>query len=188
LENIMTVRFIAPLALLALLAACSSPKKADEAPAAEPVAKTETESESAIAQPDSSDDAVSAGMVGDSANNPVGLPPELLDRLVIYFPFDSDAIASADLDLLAQHARFLNGKSGVSLRLEGHTDERGTREYNIGLGERRAQAVRRALALQGVAESRLTTVSYGEERPAMGGEGDEAFAQNRRVELVYGTN
>lgn len=183
----MTVRFIAPVALLALLAACSSPKKADEAPA-EPVAKAETESESAIAQPDSSDDAVSAGMVGDSANNPVGLPPELLNRLVIYFPFDSDAIASADLDLLAQHARFLNGKSGVSLRLEGHTDERGTREYNIGLGERRAQAVRRALALQGVAESRLATVSYGEERPAMVGEGDEAFAQNRRVELVYGIN
>lgn len=181
----MTLRFIAPLAVLALLAACSSPKKADEAPA-EPVAKSE--SESAIAQPDASDDAVSAGVVGDASNNPVGLPPELVDRLVIYFPFDSDAISSADLDLLAQHARFLNGKAGVSLRLEGHTDERGTREYNIGLGERRAQAVRRALALQGVAESRLATVSYGEERPAMGGEGDEAFAKNRRVELVYGAN
>jgi peptidoglycan-associated lipoprotein len=183
----MTLRFIAPLAVLALLAACSSPKKADEAPT-EPVAQTQSESESAVAQPDASDDAVSAGMVGDASNNPVGLPPELVDRLVIYFPFDSDAISSADLDLLSQHARFLNVKMGVSLRLEGHTDERGTREYNIGLGERRAQAVRRALALQGVAESRLATVSYGEERPAMGGEGEEAFAKNRRVELVYGTN
>ncbi|MFZ9872171.1 MAG: peptidoglycan-associated lipoprotein Pal [Steroidobacteraceae bacterium] len=181
----MSLRLVVPLALLAFLAACSSPKKADEAPA-EPVAQSETES--AVAQPDATDDAVSAGIVGDSSNNPVGLPPELVDRLVIYFPFDSDTISTADIDLLAQHARFLNGKSGVSLRLEGHTDERGTREYNIGLGERRAQAVRRALALQGVAESRLTTVSYGEERPAMGGEGEETFAKNRRVELVYGVN
>ncbi len=71
------------------------------------------------------------------------------------------------------------------VRLEGHTDERGSREYNIGLGERRAQAVRRALLLQGVAEAQITTVSYGEERPAAEGNDEAAYAQNRRVELVY---
>jgi peptidoglycan-associated lipoprotein len=71
------------------------------------------------------------------------------------------------------------------VRLEGHTDERGSREYNIGLGERRAQTVRRALLAQGVAESQITTVSYGEERPAVEGSDEAAFAQNRRVELVH---
>jgi peptidoglycan-associated lipoprotein len=71
------------------------------------------------------------------------------------------------------------------VRLEGHTDERGSREYNIGLGERRAQTVRRALLVQGVAEAQITTVSYGEERPAVAGSDEAAFAQNRRVEFVY---
>ena len=81
----------------------------------------------------------------------------------------------------------LTGHPGLKLKLEGNTDERGTREYNIGLGERRAQAVRRALMLQGVAESQLTTVSFGAERPAVEGDDEAAWAQNRRVELVYAT-
>ena len=71
------------------------------------------------------------------------------------------------------------------VRLEGHADERGSREYNIGLGERRGQAVRRALALQGVAETQLSTVSYGEERPAAAGSDEQAYGLNRRVEIVY---
>ncbi len=71
------------------------------------------------------------------------------------------------------------------VRLEGSTDERGTREYNIGLGERRAQVVRNALLAQGVAAAQITTVSYGEERPAVEGHDEAAYAQNRRVEFVY---
>jgi len=71
------------------------------------------------------------------------------------------------------------------VRLEGHTDERGSREYNIGLGERRAQAVRRALMLQGASANQLSTVSYGEERPAATGSDEESWRLNRRVELVY---
>ena len=73
----------------------------------------------------------------------------------------------------------------MKVRLEGHTDERGTREYNIGLGERRAQAVRRALMLQGVGEAQISTVSFGEERPAVAGDDEAAWAQNRRVEILY---
>jgi peptidoglycan-associated lipoprotein len=71
------------------------------------------------------------------------------------------------------------------VRLEGHTDERGSREYNIGLGERRAQAVRRALLAQGVADAQVATVSYGEERPASEGSDEAAYAQNRRVEFAH---
>ena len=104
---------------------------------------------------------------------------------MVYFAFDSDSLASAELEVVAAHARFLAANPRIRLRLEGHTDERGTREYNIGLGERRAQAVRRAMALQGVADGNLSTVSYGEEQPAVTGPDEASLARNRRVELVY---
>jgi peptidoglycan-associated lipoprotein len=104
---------------------------------------------------------------------------------IIYFDFDSSDIKPEFVDVIAAHARVISGNASIKVRLEGHTDERGSREYNIGLGERRAQAVRRALLLQGVAESQVTTVSYGEERPAVTGHEEEAWAKNRRVEIVY---
>jgi peptidoglycan-associated lipoprotein len=109
-----------------------------------------------------------------------------LAKRVIYFDFDKSEIKPEFADLVAAHARNLSSHPNLKVKLEGNTDERGTREYNIGLGERRAQAVRRALMLQGVAESQLTTVSFGAERPAVEGDDEAAWAQNRRVELVYG--
>ncbi len=108
-----------------------------------------------------------------------------LARRVIYFDFDKSEIKPEFADLVAAHARNLSSHPGLKVKLEGNTDERGTREYNIGLGERRAQAVRRALMLQGVTESQLTTVSFGSERPAAEGDDEAAWAKNRRVELVY---
>ena len=108
-----------------------------------------------------------------------------LARKVIYFDFDKSEIKPEFADLIAAHARNMAARPNLRMKLEGNTDERGTREYNIGLGERRAQAVRRALMLQGVAESQLTTVSFGAERPAAEGDDETAWAQNRRVELVY---
>ena len=106
-------------------------------------------------------------------------------RKVIYFDFDKSEIKPEFAAVVAAHARNLSSHPNLHMKLEGNTDERGTREYNIGLGERRAQAVRRALMLQGVAESQLTTVSFGAERPAAEGDDEAAWAQNRRVELVY---
>jgi peptidoglycan-associated lipoprotein len=104
---------------------------------------------------------------------------------VIYFDFDKSEIKPEYADVVLAHARNLTSHPGLKLKLEGNTDERGTREYNIGLGERRAQAVRRAMMLQGVAESQLNTVSFGAERPAVEGDDEAAWAKNRRVELVY---
>ncbi len=104
----------------------------------------------------------------------------------VYFDFDSSDIRADSNDLIAGHARYLAANPGAKVRLEGNTDERGSREYNIGLGERRAQAVREAMKLQGVADSQITTVSYGEERPVATGHSEDAWAQNRRVEIVYG--
>jgi len=106
-------------------------------------------------------------------------------RAVIYFDFDKSEIKPEFADIITSNARNLTGHPNLKLRLEGNTDERGTREYNIGLGERRAQAVRRALMLQGVAETQISTVSFGAERPAAEGDDESAWAKNRRVELVY---
>ena len=103
---------------------------------------------------------------------------------IVYFDYDSSEIRPEYADRIAAQARRLVASQGLRVRLEGHTDERGSREYNIALGERRAQAVRRALLLQGVAEGQIVTVSYGEERPAVEGSDEAAYEKNRRVEIV----
>ena len=109
----------------------------------------------------------------------------MLAKRVIYFDFDSSEIRGEGTDIVAAHAKHMASNTGQKIRLEGHTDERGSREYNIGLGERRSQAVRRALLLQGAGEAQLSTVSYGEERPAAAGADESAWQRNRRVEIVY---
>lgn len=104
---------------------------------------------------------------------------------VIYFDFDSSEVRAQDKDLVSRHAMQIGDNARVSIRLEGHADERGSREYNIGLGERRSQAVRQMLMIQGVSASQISTVSFGEERPASFGSSESDFAQNRRVEIKY---
>lgn len=109
----------------------------------------------------------------------------LMNDRVVYFAFDSAELDDAALELLSQHGRYLADNPGEKVRLEGHTDERGSREYNIGLGERRAVSVQSVLLLQGATATQLTTVSFGEERPAALGSDEAAYSLNRRVELVY---
>jgi len=104
---------------------------------------------------------------------------------IIYFDFDSSELRPEDADTVARHAMLLANDSQLNVRLEGHADERGSREYNIGLGERRAQTVRRLLLIQGVSAGQISTVSFGEERPAAFGSNEDAWAQNRRVEIKY---
>ena len=110
---------------------------------------------------------------------------DLLDSRIIYFAFDQSDIDPEGMEILAAHARYVASNPNAEVRLEGHADERGSREYNIGLGERRAQAVRQVLLLRGVGSAQMGTVSYGEERPTATGSGEESWALNRRVELVY---
>jgi peptidoglycan-associated lipoprotein len=104
---------------------------------------------------------------------------------VIYFDYDSSELRAEDTEIVANHAQQLGNNAGMSVRLEGHGDERGSREYNIGLGERRAQTVRRLLLIQGASASQVSTVSFGEERPAVEGSSEAAYSQNRRVEITY---
>lgn len=112
-------------------------------------------------------------------------PSSPLAQRVIYFEFDSSEVRPADRDVLTSHAAYLHENPQATIVLEGHGDERGSREYNIGLGERRAQTVRQILELQGVGTQQLSTVSYGEEKPAVDGHDESAWSQNRRVELIY---
>lgn len=178
-----TLRLASAILSLAVLAACASNKPAvPETPAdtSRPAAES-----GVVATPLAADGVASAGIAAEPNEGKVDLPPELAGRRVVYFPFDSETLSAADLELLAAHAKFLAANPRIKLRLEGHTDERGTREYNIGLGERRAQSVRRTLALGGVVDGNLSTVSYGEEQPAVSGSDETAMSRNRRVELVY---
>ena len=116
---------------------------------------------------------------------PVRMMPNLIDTKLVYFAFDRSDIRQEDRAIVAAHAEWLADNPRLRVRLEGHADERGSREYNIGLGERRAQSVRQALMLQGVGGSQIDTLSYGEERPAVRGQGEFSWSQNRRVEIVY---
>ena len=101
----------------------------------------------------------------------------------IYFDYDSDAISDAGRSALDQKLAILRANSGVRLRIAGHADERGSDEYNLALGQRRAASAKRYLTQRGIADSRIEIISYGEERPATSGGDESAFAQNRRDEF-----
>jgi peptidoglycan-associated lipoprotein len=104
---------------------------------------------------------------------------------IVYFDFDSSELRPEDTDTVARHAMQLANNPRLSVRLEGHADERGSREYNIGLGERRSQTVRRMLLIQGASAGQISTVSFGEERPAAFGNDEDSWSQNRRVEFKF---
>lgn len=103
----------------------------------------------------------------------------------IYFDFDNADIRSEYLTIIAEHGRYLSQNPTGRVRLEGHTDERGTREYNVALGESRSKSVARMLKLQGVSSAQVRTVSYGEELPVDEGHSQVAWDKNRRVNIVY---
>ncbi len=103
----------------------------------------------------------------------------------IYFDYDSFSVKDEYKPVLQAHAKFLVENAGAKIYLQGHTDERGSREYNLALGQKRADAVRRVMAVLGVKESQVESVSYGEEKPKSAGHDDSAYAQNRRADIVY---
>ena len=117
---------------------------------------------------------------------PPGLndPNSPLSKRVIYFDYDSSTIKPEYVEILRAHARYVATTPKAKVMLEGHTDERGTREYNLALGERRANATKNFLVALGVDAARIETISYGKERPAVLGSNEEAWAQNRRGVMV----
>ncbi len=172
------VQIVLVLAAAAALAGC--PKKFETKPG-EGATSTPTASDTSTSGMRPTTNQASSGLAAEQAE----LQNLQAQGMVIYFDYDKAEIKSEFVGVIAAHAKFLTGNANRKIRLEGHTDERGSREYNIGLGERRAQQVRRALMLQGAGDAQITTVSYGEERPAAPGGDEEAYGKNRRVELGY---
>lgn len=120
----------------------------------------------------------------DSDGNPIDASGRPLGR-TFYFDFDQARLSERDLRVLAMHAEYLRDFRNRSVLIEGHCDERGTREYNLALGERRAQAVQQYLASAGIRSSQIEIVSFGEERPADAGHTESAWSKNRRAEMIY---
>ena len=165
------------LAAALLLAGCpKKPTTVPEAKPSEPVA-----SSAGTTAATGSSDAGAAQRLSDAA----AAEAAAAAKNRILFDFDSAEIRTEFAPVIAAHGKRLAAGKDLRLRLEGNTDERGSAEYNVALGERRAQSVKRALLLQGATESQLTTVSYGEERPVADGHDESAWAQNRRVDIIY---
>jgi len=131
--------------------------------------------------------AQTAGVGGAGAwtGSPLDDPNSMLSTRKVYFDFDQSEILPEYVPVLRAHAEYLSANRLVNVTIEGHCDERGSREYNIGLGERRASAVQRFLEAEGVDSAQISTLSYGEERPEALGHDESAWSQNRRGVLVY---
>ena len=170
---------VAVLSAAFLLSACAGKKPQTDAGAGETVGST--------ADSDANSSGVATVSAGEGTGSQGALGPTgaLGSQRVIYFDFDSSDIRNDFVDVIAAHGRFLAGNASVRVRLEGHGDERGSREYNLGLGERRGNAVSTALQGNGGSASQLSVVSYGEERPTCTDASESCWSQNRRVEIVY---
>lgn len=163
--------FIIVLGALLLSACGSNPPRESELP------QTPTEP---VVQPVTID-----GVQDGSEIDPNSVAGRAPLQRVIYFDYDQAELRPEFLEIVAQHGRFLAQTPDGRVRLEGHTDERGSREYNIALGERRAQTIARMLQLQGVSSAQTRTVSYGEELPVDDAHNTDAWAKNRRVNIIY---
>jgi peptidoglycan-associated lipoprotein len=171
------------VSLASLLAACSSPVKLDNVPVVDKAPTTVT--------PAAGGNAADGAGVAKAAVTTVDLSKNNNDSLmqlssrVIYFDYDSFAIRQEFQSVIESHAKFIKSDKNRKVVIEGHTDERGGREYNLALGQKRAEAVRKALSLLGVPEAQIEAVSFGKEKPAVLGSTEAAMEKNRRAEISY---
>lgn len=176
-------RLVLAVSVAVLLSACSSAVKLDNVP-------VEDKSGASSTATNANNNATGAG-VGNGGVVGVDLSKNANDSAlqattrVVYFDYDSYVIRPEFQTVIEAHARFIKADKSRKVALEGHTDERGGREYNLALGQKRAEAVRRAMGLLGVAEAQLEAVSFGKEKPAVLGGTEAAMEKNRRVEINY---
>lgn len=192
-------KYIGLIALSLALAACGSSVKLNDVPVEDRSAASSAAADAAAARsaaqgsgPSSSNAGASAGGAQSRAVVPVELTPRNAPAAaptqlarVIYFDFDSFVIRPEGEAVIESHARFLSTNKSRTIAVEGHTDERGGREYNLALGQKRAEAVRRRLVLLGVGEGQVEAVSFGKEKPAASGADEASFEKNRRAEITY---
>ena len=180
-------KLIGVVALAVLLAACKStpmtPAKVED--------KSPTNTPTATAPADTGADSNAVKEVAvdskanDAGNNPLKDPNNILSKRAIYFDYNSDSIKAEFRPNIEAHAKYLLGHADAKTILQGNTDERGTREYNLSLGQRRSVSVKKALNLLGVQDKQIETVSYGEERATPNCADEDCFQKNRRVDIVY---
>jgi peptidoglycan-associated lipoprotein len=128
----------------------------------------------------------SSGVSGTTAQgNPLRDPRNILSKRSVFFDFDSYAVKDDYRPLIDAHGKYLQGNRTAKMTIQGNCDERGSREYNIALGQRRADAVKRMMLLDGATEQQIETVSFGKEKPRNGGHDEGAWAENRRDDFVY---
>lgn len=180
----MTHAMWAAVALSAGLVACSSAPVAPAPVAAKPAA-TGPEAGPPRGLPSAQPRPVVRAEPAGQPLDPLKDPNGALAKRSVYFEFDSSLIRPDFSPLLIAHGEFLARSADRHVRIEGNTDERGSHEYNLALGQRRADAVRQRLHLLGVKDAQVEAVSYGEERPRSPGEGETAWAENRRADVVY---
>ncbi|WP_440534345.1 peptidoglycan-associated lipoprotein Pal [Variovorax sp. YR566] len=169
----MLKRTIYSLAIVALIAGCSSGTKLNETPVTDRSGTVGGQQGASTVAP------VTIDPTAGTAQGPIGV------ERIVYFDYDSYTVKPEFQSLIDGHARFLKANPQRRVSIEGHTDERGGREYNLALGQKRSEAVRRALTLLGVSDSQIEAVSFGKEKPAVTGSGEEVWAQNRRAEIRY---
>lgn len=190
------------LALVALLAACGSSVKLNETPVESRVLTPVNPASADQAAPGSASGGTGAAVAGAATTAPTPAPQSQVATVqagqmgskgvdglpagvgrIVYFDFDSYAVRDDGRPVVEAHARLLTANRARKMTVEGHTDERGGREYNLALGQKRAEAVVRALTLLGATDAQLEAVSFGEERPSAQGSDEAAWAKNRRAEL-----
>ena len=186
---------VAMAALVMLLSACST-VKLDEAAPLESRKPTSVSSDAnadqatTAAMPSSSSDTSASNADADAnananANDPLNDPSGVLAKRSIYFDLDSYVVKEEYKSVIDAHGKYLVSRPERKIFIQGNTDERGGSEYNLALGQKRADAVRRALSVQGVPESQMEAVSYGKEKPKAQGSSEEAWKENRRADIVY---
>ena len=180
---IKLMRYFIVLSVVVSLSGCLAPLKKRGGESDDSAADQAKQDNQYTNQADDQTDKFSSGasLEVSSLND----PNSPLSQRVLYFDLDSSQIKDSDRDILAVHAEFLAAHSEITIVLEGHADERGSREYNIALGEKRAKAVRQIMTLQGVTDNQIQVISFGEERPVALGHDGSAWNLNRRVEILY---
>jgi peptidoglycan-associated lipoprotein len=172
-------RVLPYLVVAILAAACSSNETKKEAPVSD---------RSSTATPSTTSNSASTATPTTPSNiagNPLTDPNNILSKRSVYFDFDSNAVKDEYRGLIQAHSHYLNDHRDAHIRIEGNCDERGSREYNLALGQRRAEAVKKVMTVLGVADQRIETVSFGEEKPVATGQDESAWAQNRRADIRY---
>jgi peptidoglycan-associated lipoprotein len=172
------------LLFICALAACSSQVVKTAAPV-EDVTPIETPAQEVVMPPASSEVETAPAAVAVLESNPLTDPSNLLSKRGVYFDFDKYNIKPEFSELIAAHAQYLVQHPEISITLEGNADERGSHEYNLSLGQKRAVSVKQALNVLGVSDTQLETISYGEEKPAVVGHDETAWKFNRRTDIKY---